>query len=413
MTRSSDSDLRGALEALDAAQDEMIARTIAWSAINSGSSELAGLTRMAAEIEPLLHELPGEVSRVQLQPSEHVGADGEVRLRPHGESLRLIVRPGAPIQIALTGHYDTVFPASHPFQHTVWRDSRTLNGPGVADMKGGIVVMLAALEAFERVTVANHVGYEVLLSPEEEIGSPASAVLLAELGAKSHVGMTYEPALADGSLAGARKGSGNFSLAIEGRAAHVGRAFGEGRNAVAAAADAVMRLDALNGLEEGVTVNVGAIDGGGPVNVVPERAVVRFNVRAPDQEARIWAESRVAEVVACLCGRDGIKARLHGGFTRGPKPMNAAQERLFGWARDAGAQLGLDIKWGPTGGVCEGNNLFSAGCPNIDTLGVRGGLIHSDQEFALADSFAERAKLSTLLLHGFASGRYDARSLRA
>jgi len=140
---------------------------------------------------------------------------------------------------------------------------------------------------------------------------------------------------------------------------------------------------------------------------------VRFNVRVPDAESRIWIELEIAKVVEAVGARDGIHTHLHGGVTRGPKPMTAVQEKLFGWVREAGADLGVDLKWHATGGVCEGNNLFAAGCPNIDTLGVRGANLHSDQEYALKSSFSERAKLSFLMLDRFARGVWDARALRA
>src|SRR6185295_18621915 len=109
-----------------------------------------------------------------------------------------------------------------------------------------------------------------------------------------HVGMTYEPALPDGALVDARKGSGNYSMSFRGRSAHVGRAFADGRNAVMAAAEAALALNALNGAREGVTFNIGAIDGGSAVNVVPDRAVLRFNVRAPDDESAQWAHAEIA-----------------------------------------------------------------------------------------------------------------------
>lgn len=400
-------------ETLDAAAPGMIARTEAWSRVNSGSLELPGLERMAALIADAFAVLPGTVERVKLAASERVRADGVVEPRAHTDAIRTRVRPEAPVQIALTGHYDTVFAASHPFQTPEHLDAEILRGPGVADMKGGIIVMLEALKALETTPHSKNVGYEVLLSPDEEIGSPASAPLLTELGRRAHLGMTYEPALPDGSLAGARKGSGNYSLVLTGKAAHVGRAFDAGRSAVVAAADAVMRLDALNGQREGVTVNIGAVDGGGPVNMVPEGAVVRFNVRVPDADARAWIEAEVARVVAAISARDGIHTHLHGGVTRGPKPMTPVQQKLFGWARDAGAMIGADLEWRSTGGVCEGNNLFAAGCPNIDTLGVRGANLHSDQEYALKPSFAERAKLSFLMLDHIARGAWDARALKA
>jgi len=400
------------LQALDAEGPAMAARTEAWSAINSGSWELAGLERMRAPLLEAASALPGAPEVVALAPSQRIKPDGGALAIDHGASIRVRVRPEAPIQVALTGHYDTVFPAAHPFQKP-WREGDVLRGPGVADMKGGIAVMLAALGAFEKLPGAKRVGYEVLLNPDEEVGSPASAPLLAELGARAHLGMTYEPAMASGALVDARKGSGNFHLVVRGRAAHVGRAFNDGRNAVIAAAEAAMQLNALNGRRDGVTFNVGAIDGGSAVNVVPERAVLRFNVRAPDAESGAWAELQVRRIVAATDARDGIEAHLHGGITRPPKPLNAQQQTMVRWTRAAGEALGLDLKFQSSGGVCEGNNLAAAGCPNIDTLGPCGGGLHSDEEFALLASFAERAKLSFLLLAGLERGVFDPKDLRS
>ncbi|MFN3464003.1 MAG: hydrolase [Terricaulis sp.] len=405
-------DIEPLLEGLESEGENLASRTESWSAINSGSFELAGLAAMRGPLIDAVAELPATPELVDLAPSQRVRADGEVIDVQHGASIRVRVRPDAPIQVALTGHYDTVFPAAHPFQKP-WREGDVLRGPGVADMKGGINVMLAALKAFETLPGGKRVGYEVLLSPDEEIGSMGSAPLLAELGARAHLGLTYEPALADGALVDARKGSANFHLAVRGRAAHVGRAFADGRSAVLAAAQAALALNALNGARDGVTFNVGAIDGGSAVNVVPERAVLRFNVRVPDADGAAWAEAEVRRIVRETDARDGIEAHLHGGFTRPPKPLNEQQRTMVAWTRQAGAALGLDLKFQPSGGVCEGNNLAAAGCPNIDTLGPCGGGLHSDQEFALISSFAERAKLSFLLLAGLERGVFDVRSLRS
>jgi glutamate carboxypeptidase len=399
------------LERLDGEGEAMVRRTEAWSVVNSGSYELTGLERMRALLMDAAAALPGDTDLVPLAPSKRVRADGDVVDIEHGASIRVRVRPEAPIQVALTGHYDTVFPAAHPFQKPWRADAGTLRGPGVADMKGGVAVMLAALEAFEQLPGDKRVGYEVLLSPDEEVGSPASAPLLAELGARAQLGMTYEPALADGALVDARKGSANFSLVFKGRAAHVGRAFADGRNAVTAAARVALALDALNGQRDGVTFNVGAIDGGSAVNVVPDRAVLRFNVRAPDEESAAWAEAEVRRIAGDAMG--DVTALLHGGFSRPPKPLNDTQRTMVAWTRRAGAALGLELRFQPSGGVCEGNNLAAAGCPNIDTLGPCGGGLHSDQEFALIPSFAERAKLSLLLLAGVERGVFDVRSLGA
>ncbi len=405
-------DIEPLLERLDGEGEGLVARAESWSTINSGSFELPGLAAMRVTLLDTVSELPAPPEVVDLQPSQRVRPDGEVIDVQHGASIRVRVRPDAPIQVALTGHYDTVFPASHPFQ-APWREGEMLRGPGVADMKGGIAVMLAALKAFERLPGEKRIGYEVLLSPDEEIGSMGSAPLLAELGKRAHLGLTYEPAMADGALVDQRKGSANFHLAVRGRAAHVGRAFSDGRNAVLAAADAAMSLNRLNGQRDGVTFNIGAIDGGGAVNVVPERAVLRFNIRVPDAESAIWAEAEVRRIARETGERDGIDAQLHGGFTRPPKPLNDQQRTMVAWTRQAGSALGLDLQFRPSGGVCEGNNLAAAGCPNIDTLGPCGGGLHSDEEFAVISSFAERAKLSFLLLAGVERGVFDVRSLRS
>ena len=390
----------------------IVERAVAWSNVNSGSRNAAGLARMLDLLEAAAAPLSAEIARLPTAGSTSVGDDGAVRSEAHADALRISVRPEAPVQVILTGHYDTVFPADSAFQTVVTRADGALNGPGIADMKGGVSVMLAALEAFEAHPDRDRVGWTVLLSPDEEIGSPASAPLLAELGARGHVGMTYEPAMPDGSLAGARKGSGNYHLIVTGKAAHAGRAFDEGANAVAGAAILAARLHALNGQREGVTVNVAKIAGGGPLNVVADNAVVRFNVRVPDKAASDWIEAAVREIAADI-PFPGLTLDLHGGMTRAPKPMDASQSALFEAVRDAGALLGQTIAWKPSGGVCEGNNLHAAGLPNIDTLGVLGGDIHSDQEFAWPASFVERAQLSALILCKIASGEIDALKLKS
>lgn len=400
------------LDHVAARREAIIDRAVAWSNLNSGSRNAAGLAAVLDALEAEARRLPASVERVPTRGSTTVGDDGAVRTEAHADALRITARPDAPIQIVLTGHYDTVYPADSRFQAVATRADGALNGPGIADMKGGISVMLAALEAFETHPDRARLGWTVLLSPDEEIGSPASAPLLAELGARGHLGLTYEPALADGTLAGARKGSGNFHLIVTGRAAHAGRAFDEGRNAVAGAAMIAARLHALNGEREGVTVNVAKISGGGALNVVADNAVVRFNVRTPDRASADWITAEI-DAIAAAPPFEGLTLHLHGGFTRPPKPMDAAQTALFEAVRDAGALLGQDIAWKPSGGVCEGNNLHAAGLPNIDTLGVRGGDIHSEAEFAWPDSFVERAQLSALILCKVASGEIDALKLKS
>ncbi|MDB5432146.1 MAG: acetylornithine deacetylase [Caulobacter sp.] len=390
----------------------IVQRAVDWSHVNSGSRNLAGLEAQRGLLADAFCVLPAAPAEVPLASSVEIAVDGREREQRHPAAIAVMVRPQAPVQVVLTGHYDTVYGAESPFQRVTTRPDGAMNGPGIADMKGGISVMLAALQAFEGHADAKNVGYRVLLSPDEEIGSIASGPVLAEFGALGHVGMTYEPAMSDGSLAGARKGSGNFHIVVHGKAAHAGRDFSSGRNAITAAARIAGALDGLNGRRDGVTVNVAKIDGGSPLNMVPDIAIVRFNVRFPDEAAGKWLEHALDDCIKVGNG-EGLTANLHGRFTRPAKPFNKAQSQLFEGVKAVGALLGQTIKWVPSGGVCEGNNLFAAGLPNVDTLGVRGGDIHSENEFAWPESFVERAQLSALLLMKLADGTLDARGLRA
>ena len=396
------------IDKVDDLSGNMLETVEQWSSQNSGSWNRDGLDAMRSLLKDRALALPGQTTAADLAQGETITPMGHVEKVDYAPALKVTVRPEAPVQIVLTGHYDTVFPKDFHFQTPKRVDSDTLNGPGTADMKAGLLVMLTALETFERTSLAKNIGYNVLMSPDEEIGSPGSAPLLATLGKQSHIGLTYEPALADGAMAGARKGSGNFTLIIRGRAAHAGREHHIGRNAIAAMAEFVMGIEKLNGQRPGVTFNIAKIDGGGAVNIVPELAIGRFNVRLQETCDVEWIEAQLGRLIASLNAKDGIHAHLHGGFTRPPKPMSPANAEVFDWVKQAGALLGQDILWKPSGGVCEGNNLWASGCPNVDTLGVRGGDIHSDREYMKISSLVERTRLSTVILMKLASGEFDA-----
>jgi glutamate carboxypeptidase len=385
-----------------AAQAPMLEQVMAWAAVNSGSRNLAGLAAMADLLAEAFADLPGELRLRDPAPVEAVQPDGTLAAVAHGRNLHLVVRPEAPVQLLLTGHMDTVFGADHPFQQVFWREEGVLGGPGVADMKGGLAVMLAALRAVESVG-APGLGYEVVINSDEEVGSLGSAPLLAAAARGKRAAFTYEPsALPDGTLAGARPGSGNFSIRVTGRTAHAGRNPEEGRNAVLAGADLALRLAAAR--DAGLKVNPAKIDGGGPNNVVPDHAVLRVNLRpmTPADEAR--ARALIDEVVAAVAAAHDVAIHVHGGFGRPPKPMDKRAEALFGLVRRCGADLGQDIAWRDTGGVCDGNNIAACGVPVVDTMGARGGAIHSDQEFLITASLAERARLSALAILRLANG---------
>ena len=374
-----------------------------WAAINTGTGNLAGLAELAGLLAEAFGALPGVVRLVDPLPEDSIAPDGSLRTTVRGKHIHVAVRPGANRRILLTGHMDTVFPADHPFQELTEVEPGVINGPGVADMKGGIAVMLAALLAFEASDAASALGYDVLLNSDEETGSTTSAALIADLARGKIAALTYEPAaLPDGTLAGARPGSGNFSFIVTGKSAHAGRNPDDGRNALLAAADLALRLAALR--TAGLSVNPAKIDGGGPNNVVPDHAVLRVNMRPVTAALEAHARAAIADIVAELSERHDVTIQVHGGFGRPPKPIDAPAERLFGLVRDCGADLGQSIAWRATGGVCDGNNIAACGVPVVDTMGVRGGAIHSPHEYLIVESLAERAALSALTLYRLANG---------
>jgi glutamate carboxypeptidase len=384
------------LASLDGARAVMLAQVQDWAAINSGSRNLAGLATLADRLVAAFAPLGGETALRAPDPVTAIDATGAPVPLAHGRNLHIVKRPEAPVRVLLTGHMDTVFGADHPFQACSWRDADTLNGPGTADMKGGIAVLLAALKAFEASPFADRLGWEIIINSDEEVSSPGSAALLADAARRCHLGLTYEPALPDGTLAGARKGSGNFSAAVTGRAAHAGREPEKGRNAVLAAADLALRLKALTA--DDLSVNPAKIDGGGPNNIVPDNAVLRWNMRPSTPAAEARAGAAIAALVRDIEVAHDVSIHVHGSFDRPPKPMDANQQRLFELVRDCGAAIGLGIGWRDTGGVCDGNNLAATGLAVVDTLGPRGGAIHSADEFLCVDSLEERARLSALIL---------------
>jgi glutamate carboxypeptidase len=237
----------------------------------------------------------------------------------------------------------------------------------------------------------------VVIDSDEEVGSPSSAALLSEAAQGKRAALTYEPAaLPDGTLAGARPGSGNFSFVVRGRSAHAGRNPEEGRNAIVAASELALRLAMSK--TPGLTINPAKIDGGGPNNVVPDLAILRVNLRPRTTDDQEIAARLIAKALDETAAAHDVFIEAHGGFGRPPKPVNEEAEALFMLVKEAGSDLGQDIGWQPSGGVCDGNNIAASGLPVVDTMGVRGGKIHSMEEYLIVESLAERAALSALTI---------------
>lgn len=385
-------------------QQTMVQQLHQFCEINSGTTNLLGLTQMASTLEEVYKPLADSIEIKKLSPLPTIDMTGQTINQQFGDMLFIKKRPHLKRRILLSGHMDTVYPANSTFQKLKSLDENCINGPGVADMKGGLLVMLHALNAFEQHPAAQHLGWDVFINSDEEIGSPASSAIFDEIATQYQAALVYEPAMTPtGTLAKNRRGSGKLTLIASGKAAHVGRAFAEGRNAICYLAEAICEIHKLNGQRDGVTINVGKIAGGEALNVVPDKAVAKLDIRISHPDEEQWVRKELEKISNKLKRRD-YTLNIEGTFGRPVKRVCQATERLFHRIQLVGQQLGLTIDWKDSGGCCDGNNLARHGLPVIDTLGVRGGEIHSHKEYILLDSLPERAALSALLLIDLAQG---------
>lgn len=378
--------------ALAAREAELRALVIGWSEQNSGSGNIAGLDAMLGLLRTTFSSLPGEIADLPLAGTP-------------ARALRVRVRPEARVQLCLSGHYDTVYAPEHPFQHCVACGETRLVGPGTADMKGGLVVMLAALQAFEQTTAATQVGYEILLGPDEEIGSPGSAPLLAAAAAGSQLGLVFEPARADGSLVRTRMGTGRLDVRCRGRAAHAAKPK-DGRNAIAALAEFLVAAHRVPEQLPGVMLNVGHIRGGGAaVNIVPDCAKAALDMRIASPSVATALLAKLEALADPIQTASGCRLELKANFKRPPKETGPPEAAAFAAMRVAARDLGMaDLTWVDVGGGSDGNLLRAAGLPNLDGLGPVGGHYHSAREYVELPSLVTRAQLVALFLHRVATG---------
>ncbi|MBL7478935.1 hydrolase [Legionella bononiensis] len=392
------------IDTIKSNQKNMVAQLHEFCEINSGTTNLEGLATMANALHNAYKPIADSIQFKKLQPLSVINMSGSTTKQHCGDALLISKRPHLKRRILLSGHMDTVYAATNPFQQLTYVNDNYVNGPGVADMKGGLIVMLHALSAFEQTEMASELGWDVIINSDEEIGSPASSMLFDELAPNYQAALVYEPAMtATGTLAKNRKGSGKLTLIATGKAAHAGRSFDEGRNAICYLAEAVTAVHALNGQRDGVTINVGKIAGGEALNVVPDKAVAQLDIRISLPEDEFWVREELNKLINRM-KRTDYSLTVHGGFGRPVKRVCNATERLFKRVQNIGKELGLSIDWKDSGGCCDGNNLAHHGLAVLDTLGVRGGNIHSSEEYILLDSLSERAALSTLLLTDLAQG---------
>lgn len=410
--REAADDVSYLLDWIDARRYSMLKTLMRWAGINTHSFNVRGLSQMAGELEKSLRVFHEPVQRIALAPFQIVNTKGRKQKIPLGRALYVRKRPQAEHQVLFVCHMDTVYAPDHPFQRVTFKARNQLVGPGVTDAKGGIVVLLTVLQALERSSWKDKIGWQIFLNPDEEIASPGSSPFLKKIARNSKIGLVYEPCLPNGALVGERKGSGNFTLIARGRAAHAGRDFEHGRNAIGALAECVYKIERLSACpvqgrcRPGLTINMGTIEGGRAVNIVAAEAAVSFNIRVKNKADQKFILSRIKKIVTRTQRSRKVSLKLSGQFFAPPKILDRKTLKLFQAFRDCGRALGLDLRWRAVGGVCDGNRLAAAGLPTVDSLGGKGGKIHQEGEFLYVDSLAERAKLSVLFLAKLAKGIY-------
>lgn len=408
------------LQWIDHQRDHMKNLVISWCNINSHTLNVAGLDEQMKVIKKAFATLGGEMKEVELQPLTVVDEQGKQIKTPLGKALHITKRPDAPIKILLGGHMDTVYSKNSTFQKVVDQDNIRLHGPGVCDMKGGLVVLLTALQALEKSPYAEKIGWEVIINPDEEIGSPGSHTLFKDAASRHALALLFEPAHSDGSIVTSRAGSMKLSIVVKGKSAHAGRDFAKGRSALFAIAPLITDLEALNTLkpngdevanfEDQVIVNCGELRSGTGHNVVPDLAVLRLNARSGNPEKLKETRAKIEELVKKHSARDGIWIEIHEDGTNPPKVVDAGSEKILQWLEGCSRDLGKNFSKKPSRGACDGNFLASCGLSCIDTLGAVGGNIHTHDEFILIDSLPERAKLAALLIMRLGSGDYQVES---
>jgi glutamate carboxypeptidase len=337
--------------------------------IESPSNDIEAITRSAGAVRDVIKRRLG-----------HSAILVDSVAGPH-----VLARFGTSSRVLLVGHHDTVFPigslAARPFGVAAGRAT----GPGVFDMKAGIVQAIHALTLLDDLD-----GIEMLITADEEVGSKSSRDLIEERARACGAVLVLEPSADGGALKTARKGTGTFEVVVHGRASHAGLEPEKGVNSLVAAAQLITRIASFGDPAKGTTVTPTMARAGTADNVVPALTTVRVDARvvAADEKARV-------EHLMSMLSSDvpGAAVEVSGGLDRPPMPETASTS-LFAVATSAAAKVGLGRVSGvAVGGGSDGNFTAAIGVPTLDGLGAVGGGAHADHEHVLVDTMIDRSRL--------------------
>jgi glutamate carboxypeptidase len=361
--------------------------------LESPTTDKAAVDRCGAELAARLERIGGRITKLPRQDrGDHLLAEFPSAPR-HASSLGASGSP--PGQILLLGHFDTVWPVGQLERMPLVRSNGRLHGPGVFDMKAGIAIAMLAARALVETATPLSRRIVMLWTTDEEIGSGSSRTAIEEEARRSDAVLVLEPALPGGALKTQRKGCGAYEVTVKGVAAHAGIEPQKGASAVHELAHQILRINALQDLARGISVNVVKVSGGLRSNVIPDEAHATVDVRAPTAAA-------AAEIDAAFRGLQPLDSRTTveatGGFDRPPLERTDQVARLYKEAREVARELGHDLGEGGTGGGSDGNFTAAVGVPTLDGLGALGDGAHALHEHVDIESLPDRAALVAALI---------------
>ena len=380
-------------------EDDMVALLERLTNINTGTLNKAGVAEVVGLLNTELLQLgfdsrtlAGDVIEMPSCP----GSEYTIDVADH----LLATKSGEGKRMLMIGHVDTVFPVDSPFQ-TFSRDGDTAYGPGVSDMKGGLVVMLYALKALNHFGELEDKAISILLNSDEEIGSLSSRKYVEQQAALHDFGLVYESS-GNNRLTRARKGLGQARFVVTGRASHAGGAHQQGRSAIKELAYKIVQIENMTDYESGVTVNVGVINGGEARNTIAPCAEALVDLRYPEPQQGLDAVKRWEEIFGSVYSYPVDSGELSTNswtsLHRPPKIPTEESDALLNKTIAIGRLLGQEFTVTDSGGGTDGSLTQAAGLPTLDSLGSDGTGAHSKREQGRISSLVERAQLSVVLI---------------
>ena len=371
-----------------------------WVDLNTGSFNLAGLQKFSTLLAKRLEALGFEVESREGGEVELPGA-GKLRTGPLIVGRRAARVAGeTAVRVLLVGHYDTVFEPDSPFQRftRVPAERGRAIGPGVSDMKGGLVILFETLAALAETGDLDRAGWTVLLNADEEVGSLTSRATIEAEARQAERGFVFESAQDGGAMVRSRAGVGQFQLRVHGVPAHAGSAHERGRSAIRALAAKILAVEALTDYDRGVTLNVGTVQGGSKRNIVPDLAEAAIDVRYREAASGEQVRAKLEEIARAE-DLPGTRGELVGSLHRPPKPEDAEVDRLIGQYDAIARALALDpAEPRHSGGGTDGSLMGAVGLATLDSVGAAGGRAHTEEEFVDLASLPARAACVAILL---------------